>query len=47
MESATIRMPPSTGLSGILLSARTQYSWRNMHGEKFDQLHSERTTAVF
>ena len=28
MESATILMPPSTGLSGILLSVRTQYSRR-------------------
>ena len=28
MESATILMPPITGLSGILLSVKTQYSWR-------------------
>ena len=26
MESATILMPPSTGLRGILLSVRTPYS---------------------
>ena len=45
MESATNLTPPSTGLSGILLSIRTQYSWRtriwkninniSMHGESF------------
>ena len=29
MESATISTPPGTGLSGILLSVRTQYSWRS------------------
>ena len=28
MESATILTYPSTGLSGILLSIRTKYSWR-------------------
>ena len=28
MESATILTPPSTGLRSILLSIRTQYSWR-------------------
>ena len=28
MESATILMPPSTGLSGIMLSVRTQYPRR-------------------
>ena len=49
MESATILTPPSTDLSSILLSARTQYSWRTriwknintilMYGEKFYQLH--------
>ena len=31
MESATILTPPSIGLSGILLSARTQYSWKYQH----------------
>ena len=53
MKSATILTPPSTGLSGILLSVRTHYSqrtriWKNintisMQGEKFCQLHTETT----
>ena len=56
MESATILMSPSTGLSGILHSYWTQYSrrtriWKyintiSMHGEKFYQLHTETETAV-
>ena len=46
---------PSTGLSGILLTVRTKYSWRtriwknintiSMHREKFYQLHIETTTV--
>ena len=50
MESATILTPPGTSLSGILLSIRTQYSWRtrkwknistiSLYGDKFYQLHT-------
>ena len=43
MESATILMLLSTGLSGIELSVRTQYSGKVntilVNGEKFYQLH--------
>ena len=56
VESATILAPPSTGLIGILLSLRNQYSrmtriWKNintisMYGEKIYQLHIETTTTV-
>ena len=35
MESATILTPPSTDLNGILLSVRTQYSWRTRIGKKY------------
>ena len=30
MKSATILTPPSTGLSGILLSVRTQYGFSHI-----------------
>ena len=57
MDSATIFTPPSTGLSGILLSVQTRYisegpeyekniNTISMHGEEFYQLHTETTTAV-
>ena len=56
MESTTILMPPSTSLSGILLSIRTyipegsEYEKKYKHYidalEKFYQLHTETTTAV-
>ena len=50
MESATILMPLSTGLSSIQFHVRTQYSWKTriwknintiwMYGGKFYQLHA-------
>ena len=56
MESATILMPTSTGLSGIGLPSEPnipegpEYEKNintiSMHGEKFYQLHTETTTAV-
>ena len=56
MESATILTPPSTGLSGILLSVRTQSFLKDQNmkkykkyidaREKFYQLHTETMTPV-
>ena len=54
MENATMLMPPSTGLSGILLSSepnilegpedKKNINTISMHGEKFYQLHTETRT---
>ena len=45
MESATIRPPPSTGLSGILLSFLKDQNMKkintvSMYGEKFNKFHA-------
>ena len=47
MESATILMPPSTSLSGILLSLKTKYSQiSTLYQCTQNQLHVETTKAA-
>ena len=47
MESAIILTPPSTGLSGILLSVRTQYSWRTRIWKNINTISSDRMCSFY
>ena len=45
MKSTTILMPPCTGLSSSLLSARTQYSWRTRIWKNYQRYCSPLTVS--